>query len=591
MLSELNPQQKAAVEVEENALIIACPGSGKTRVLTRKIALEIERNNSKKYVVALTYTNRAADEINKRINEIGIVPEKLWVGTIHSFCYQWILKPYAGYLEELKDGFSITDEFEVEDLKSKLREEFGLNHYENINTSMSREGMYVNDIDIVNEVAKELHRRILNNRQIDFDLVLYYSYKLLTRYPKITRHLSRMISLILIDEFQDTQDLQYAIVGEIIKKSEEKCRLFLVGDPDQAIYGSLGGIAKSKIDIEKEIGGREIKLLGLEGNYRSTQRIIDFYKSFQSTDIEIKSMNDYSELRGNVTFNKTIQKNDIYREIVEIIKVNIQNGVKANEICIIAPRWEFLVSMARKLNALLPDIPFDAPGLTPLPRYIDNFWYKLTRLLLTDSIVNLYLVRMRWCKEIIEEINNLTNLNYSSESDDCRKLLKLMRRIKTSEEDGILYLKSIFLLVFESMDINLKLYPTLLVSWEYFFAGINKRYELEEFKDTPRNIEYFKSMFKPSNGVVVNTCYGVKGEEFETVIAFGLLWGYLPHWNSIIKKPYSNAKNDSNKLLYVIGSRAKRNLHLFAEQGRYTVNRNPYEINHQLKHSDFEFDI
>jgi len=90
---------------------------------------------------------------------------------------------------------------------------------------------------------------------------------------------------------------------------------------------------------------------------------------------------------------------------------------------------------------------------------------------------------------------------------------------------------------------------------------------------------------------VINTCHGVKGEEFETVIAFGLLWGYVPHWNSIIKQPYDISESASKKLLYVIGSRAKKNLYLFAEQDRKAKSGYVYQINHQVAQANFQYDI
>lgn len=97
-------------------------------------------------------------------------------------------------------------------------------------------------------------------------------------------------------------------------------------------------------------------------------------------------------------------------------------------------------------------------------------------------------------------------------------------------------------------------------------------------------------MFKPSKGIVINTCHGVKGEEFETVIAFGLLRGYIPHWNSIINQEDFVEEDASKKLLYVIGSRSKRNLHLFAETGRLTQRKKRYEINRQLNNVAFAYD-
>ncbi|RJE90898.1 ATP-dependent helicase [Paenibacillus sp. 1011MAR3C5] len=588
MLSKLNPQQKEAVKFQENALVIACPGSGKTRVLTSKIAYELEKmSTKKKMVVALTYTNRAAEEISKRIDEMGISTEQLWAGTIHSFCFQWILSPYSSNLSELKYGFSIADEFMVDELKEQIFEEYNLPGFTEINTRINRQGSY-DFIGAGNNPAEELHKRLLNNRMIDFDLLLYFSYQLLMKYPKISLHLGRIFTYILIDEFQDTQDLQYAIVGQIIKASQKKCKLFLVGDPNQAIYSSLGGMAKEVSEIAEEIGC-EIKKLELSGNYRSIQRIIDYYTLYQWHVTNVESMIDDGRDKGIVKFNNTTHKDKLYQELATIIRDHLNKGTNPKEICVIAPRWDHLTTISRRLKSLLPDVPFDAPGLTPLPRSLDNFWYKLARLLLTKPSSKMYMTRMRWSKQILEEINIFTNTNYETNSKQSRKFLRLINGIKIDESNGILYLKQAFTLLFSLLNIDLEDHKVLYEHWESFFNGIERRYSKPDFVTLPKDISYFRSMFQIAKGVVVNTCHGVKGEEFDTVIAFGLLRGYVPHWNSIINQHYMVEEEHSKKLLYVIGSRAKRHLYMFAEKGRLTQSGNEYEVNRQLGRVNFEY--
>lgn len=102
---EINKEQSDAIVEEENVLLIACPGSGKTRTLTYKVAYELSKLTSeKKHIIAITYTNRAADEIKERIDLLGVETKQLWIGTIHSFCLEWILRPYSCYNSRLKKG-------------------------------------------------------------------------------------------------------------------------------------------------------------------------------------------------------------------------------------------------------------------------------------------------------------------------------------------------------------------------------------------------------------------------------------------------------------------------------------------------------
>src|SRR5882757_6245083 len=118
---DLNPEQEAAIAEEGNVFLVACPGSGKTRTLTYKIASQLSKPGlGKRWVVAITYTHRAADEIHERIENLGVDTSKLWIGTIHSFCLEWILKPYAIYHDALKYGFRVIDAHDRERLLTEL---------------------------------------------------------------------------------------------------------------------------------------------------------------------------------------------------------------------------------------------------------------------------------------------------------------------------------------------------------------------------------------------------------------------------------------------------------------------------------------
>ena len=108
---QLSAEQGAAVQHEGHAIVTACPGSGKTRVLTYRVIRGLEELPSRQHrVAALTYTNRAADEIMARLDQSSVVQSQLWAGTIHSFALEWILRPYSPYLDRTKRGFSVADE-------------------------------------------------------------------------------------------------------------------------------------------------------------------------------------------------------------------------------------------------------------------------------------------------------------------------------------------------------------------------------------------------------------------------------------------------------------------------------------------------
>lgn len=114
---DLNDEQVEAINEPSNVFLAACPGSGKTRTLIYRIAKQLsELKSEKPRIVAITYTRRAADEIRERIERLGIDTSQLWIGTIHSFCLEWILRPYAGYHDQLKLGFRVINSHETDAL-------------------------------------------------------------------------------------------------------------------------------------------------------------------------------------------------------------------------------------------------------------------------------------------------------------------------------------------------------------------------------------------------------------------------------------------------------------------------------------------
>ena len=159
--------------------------------------------------------------------------------------------------------------------------------------------------------------------------------------------------------------------------------------------------------------------------------------------------------------------------------------------------------------------------------------------------------------------------------------MKNINSISSKETEGLNYLKECFLKLFEIIEVDFSLNEHLQVQWESFFKGAEKRLENPDF-DLAKDIESFKKMFKHEEGVVVNTCHGIKGEEFDTVIAFGLLHGKLPNWNE-------SAPNAAEKLLYVICSRAKRELHLISEVGWKTNSGKPYYPTQQLNSVVYDY--
>ena len=143
--------------------------------------------------------------------------------------------------------------------------------------------------------------------------------------------------------------------------------------------------------------------------------------------------------------------------------------------------------------------------------------------------------------------------------------------------------------ILDELDIDLANDLLLKEQFDLFFEKATSNIENNngQYEDT---VVALKSFFKKSTGIVVNSCHGVKGEEYKAVIAFGLLKGFIPHWSDIINQSAQIGHNAESKMLYVIGSRAKENLYLFAEYGRRTQGGYPYETSSQLNAYNYQYD-
>ena len=585
---DINEEQEDAINMPGSVLLIACPGSGKTRTLTYKIALELSKlRDDRKYVLAITYTHKAADEIKERIELLGVDTSRLWIGTIHSFCYEWLLKPYSIYHKNLKDGFKILNSYDSEVLitnicsnyKSKKIKFYECNHY------YTSEGIqlsgHIKKQEAIRNILEEYHLQLSRNNQIDFEQMLYFSFQLISK-ESISKILSGIFSYIFIDEFQDTKEIQYAIVAKIIKSSKGEIDAFIVGDPNQAIYGSLGGYAISQEKLD-EMTDSHFSYMTLDKNYRSSKKIIDFYRNFNVLPSTTSSESELKSYNSLITYNQIINKVNLVDHISKYIEYNInQLGIEQKEICILAPWWMHLAALTRNLVTSLPNYNFDGPGLVPFSRDIDNFWYKITQVILTEPSPNMYVKRMRWVNDILSEM--------SFSQVDIQKInpkifLNIINDIKIDDADGLNYLKNFFSELFNKIEVDIRLYPLLQEHYESFFKSSEDRINRlkKDNEHFATDINAFRNAFKPKTGIKVSTIHGVKGGEYDTVISFGLLQDMVPNFND-------SSDDSAKKLLYVIGSRARKNLHLISERGRKSRDQE-YKPTKVLSGTNYTYDL
>lgn len=570
-LDKLNSQQREVCINEGNVLLQACPGSGKTRTLTYKLAYLVEKDvTSKKLNIAITYTNRAADEIKERLGKIDIAMDKVWVGTIHQFCIEFIIRPYTMYDERLRKGYHIIDEYVSKQYIDKITKSLGINIG------------YDNPFEF-QEIVEKYHAKLLKEKEIDFNDILSISYDLVNQNKFIAENIAGIMRTILVDEYQDTNELQYKILSSIVK-CNKNIQVTFVGDTDQAIYGGLGGVAKTCDELQKEFGVK-FQEKRLDGCYRTTQRIVDYYSNFQLQSAKIYAVSDIKDEKGCLVYDNTISKSELFEKIAYIVKEELSRGIPDNEICIIAPQWCLLFPLSKKIKELLPNVKFDAPDITPIKYDPMNVFYLISKLLFTESGRKIYL-RKKIASEIIEILTEEYKIHLSDKIDNY-KVLKIINSISESDENGVVYLQKAINSFLIELGIDLNLELRLQKAYEDFILMVKDRVKNNHVST---DVDTFKQCFKEKEGVVINTFHGVKGEEYTTVIAFGILNGYIPHWNTIIKKSHDYRESETKKLLYVVCSRAKKNLYLFSEQGHKTQNGKPYTPTDEIVAIDYKYD-
>ena len=568
-LQKLSEEQYNAIKSEDNILLTAIPGSGKTRTLTNKILYEYSEEEYKK-IIAITYTNRASEEMEERIiNQIGIIPNNIWIGTIHKFCLEFILRKYSSYSEFLSKPFKIMGEEDDDNLKSELRRKYNVKKFDQIDYTLSVDGRPNEKLygHLVNEYY-DIQRK---NKTINFNLILYEAYKMLKDNNNISRNISATIKYLCVDEYQDTQELQYQILS-LIYKSSKRFNMFFVGDPNQAIYTGLGGVVKSKNDLEITFDTKFNELL-LDKCYRSNQNIIDFYNKFSLKKLDmISCAKEYNNPIINI--NTEIHKDNLISEIGKIINKNLKIGIPEKEICIIAPQWFFLYDVSNKLRMENPELRFDAPNIIPLKKDDENICYKLSKILLTNySFYNknrVSIIMNDIKKQLLDEYS--LNIEYTT-----YELLKILFKSKTTDNIGTEYLRNSLINFFSALNLIDIFYDEILsyISETMLKIKLYEKYGMEDDKLS------FEKSLRSREGIVVSTIHGIKGDEFRVVIAFGLLEGYIPHWDSIFNT--DTAREDSKKLLFVLCSRAKEKLYLFAETGRKTTKGDNYKINKEIQ--------
>ena len=342
----LNPQQLKAVQHDRGPLLIlAGAGSGKTRVLTHRIAYLMEYYDVNPYqILALTFTNKAAREMRERVDQIvGYGAENIWVSTFHSTCVR-ILRRFIESIGFTRN-FTIYD---TEDQKTLLHE---VCQYLDIDTKNLKERMFLSMISSAKDelispeemlrnagndfvaqkaaqVYEEYQKRLKANNALDFDDLIYKTVELFKSNPEALSYYQKRFHYILVDEYQDTNTAQFHLIRLLASTTNEfgeiEHNLCVVGDDDQSIYKFRGANIRNILDFEKEYP--QTTIIKLEQNYRSTKCILNAANTVITNNLGRKKKSLWTQNEDGQPVSFTLYETDL--EEASSIVHDISNSIQ-----------------------------------------------------------------------------------------------------------------------------------------------------------------------------------------------------------------------------------------------------------------------
>ena len=598
-LNELNEQQKEAVLTTDGPiLVLAGAGSGKTKVLTTKIAYLIEEKNVSPYnILAITFTNKAAKEMSERLFKlVGDRAKGSQVSTFHSFGLR-IMRENCDVLG-YSSNFIIMDSDDSLSIVKKVLKELNLdpkiynpNAIRNKISSCKNEMVMPDDYEkfaisefekVVLNVYRKYEKMLKRNNSVDFDDLLILPIKLFREHPYTLEKYQEKFKYILIDEYQDTNEAQYILTKMISAKYKNIC---CVGDNDQSIYSFRGANYRNILNFEKDYANA--KVIKLEQNYRSTSNILNAANCVIRNNTERKDKNLWSTKNEGekITYFRAFNEKDEAFYCIREIKQLINRGIDYQNIAIIYRTNA--QSHVLEEEFLKENIPYTIVGGTGFysRKEIKDLLAYLR--LIHNEKDNISLTRVINVPKRGIGLKTVSNLAEKADSLEISMYEAITSgkeyEFKTMIED----LKRI------SNDLTL----TELVDKILDVTGIRKEYEDEKSLEADirlENLEEFKSItkeFEEREGVIsledflleislltdvseykndpnrVNlmTVHSVKGLEFDYVFVVGLEEGIFPHINSLMD---NSELEEERRLCYVAITRAKEKLYLLNSRMR-----------------------
>lgn len=560
----LSPEQRAAVTHDGNLALNACPGSGKTRTLVAKLVRCLDEvRHTPRRVAAITYTNAAAHEAETRINrQLGRAEEHLYeIGTIHAFCLKNILAPFAWRLPEWHRGFTIVppDSDDFRRIAEDVTTDHGLNRsrigeqYELLNRRP--DGEPIINPPLTPEAAIDFWTRLQAEGLIDFSGLLYHSHRLLQTYPEIPKALSSRFAWILVDEFQDTNELQMAILLRIAQ--EERTRFLIVGDPNQSIFRFAGARPEHLDEFADATNARADIVLA--GNYRSSTNIIEVAERLCPGPRPMIAIGPNKTCAEPAAWHHV---NNLDDAIVQVFLARAQAmGIGYGSCAVLSPWFWQLFTLGRHLREA--GVPIIGPGARP---------YKRRHLIapLAEQVaayVEDAFATSRWAitRELDRLITNTTGREepavFGREGRRAlQRILANALRAREDGPDGREWLRRLAPAVADGLA-HYQLGPSTLAialaeSVEAILSEVDTNDQCRDF-----SVADMAEFARPTNHVRLMTVHRAKGREFSAVALIDVHEGRYPHRTARSEEEIA----DGRRQLYVGATRAERLLMFFTE--------------------------
>jgi DNA helicase II / ATP-dependent DNA helicase PcrA len=538
-------QKKVAFELKGNTIVSASPGTGKTKTLVARAQKKLETLPKHKSLALITYTNAGADEISSRLNADD---KEIFIGTIHRFCLEFILRPFSWLYnwnkpriityDELNKFIEINSDIDFGD--SPLDELSKIKRLINGELDKSVEWGNIESLEYI----AELYFGFLSTKKaIDFNEILYKSYKIISENTFVSSSLANKFYEISVDEFQDTNIFQYEILKAI--NQTPTCTFFMVGDEKQKIYKFAGAIDNAFENASKDFSAI---IENLDVTYRSTTNIINGYSCLFQNHPKLENESKYKDVDYKIIISETKnQNNNSYIE--NTVKTLVEKcNASLSEIAILTTSWRDAFFISRSLRQ-----KYHVVGLGALPhRSMNTSTFGLIRclskFLFAPTIRNLRVIRRN------VEFHALENNILLTEKELTNSVNSLITKFKELDStstllQGLNLLKNVFEEVFQIDNSDI----------QEIVDSINN----EEAENWTLE-KYFKTV-SGIDGITINTIHQAKGLEYDIVFLNGVSENRIPYQkllerngNNWIYEPLTDENLENGRtLLYVGISRAK----------------------------------